>query len=180
MIGILALQGDYAAHGAILAQLGYDWREVRTTSELQSVDGLILPGGESGALLRLMDDELFLALSKFEKPIFGTCAGAILLASKVSNPEQKSLGKIDIDIQRNGYGRQLDSFETDLAIDDDIIKVAFIRAPKITSIGAGVDVLASHNDQSVLVRQGNFMAATFHPEVTKNTYVHKIFCEMLE
>jgi 5'-phosphate synthase pdxT subunit len=110
VIGILALQGDYAAHGAILAQLGYDWREVRTTSELQSVDGLILPGGESGALLRLMDDELFLALSKFEKPIFGTCAGAILLASKVSNPEQKSLGKIDIDIQRNGYGRQLDSF----------------------------------------------------------------------
>jgi 5'-phosphate synthase pdxT subunit len=177
--GVLALQGDYAAHAEALRAAGAATREVRRVAELSGLAGLVIPGGESTALLRLMEDEpWFEALRSFHVGggvLFGTCAGAILLAREV-RPAQPSLGLLDVTVLRNAYGRQLDSFEA--AVEAPALggsmPAVFIRAPRIASIGAGVEVLATLGDQPVLVRQGRVLAATFHPELTPSRATHAL------
>ena len=176
-VGVLALQGDFAAHGRAVALLGHGLREVRTPADLAAVDGLILPGGESSTMLKLMVGEgLVEPLRDFcrsGRPVLGTCAGAILLAHQVSDPAQDSLDVLDIDVQRNGYGRQLDSRIVALAGEGDWedLEAVFIRAPIIRRVGPGVEVLVRRDDDPVLVRQGPVWAATFHPEMTSDTRV---------
>jgi len=180
-LGVLALQGDFAAHAALLRQIGEDVVEIRRTAELDRVRGLVLPGGESTALLRLMRGEpWFAALRGFHErggTLFGTCAGAILLAARVENPAQPSLGLLDVTVARNGFGRQADSFETTLEAPalGGPVGAFFIRAPRITAVGPGVEVLARLGDEPVLVRQGRVMAATFHPEIAGDPRVHRAF-----
>jgi 5'-phosphate synthase pdxT subunit len=180
-VGVLALQGDFAAHAALLAEAGADAREVRRTSDLEGLRGLVLPGGESTTLLRLMaDDDWFGALRAFRDrggALLGTCAGAILLASQVE-PRQQSLGLLDATIARNGYGRQLDSFEADVrapALGEAPMKAAFIRAPRFTRAGASAEVLGRVGKEPVLLRQGRVLAATFHPELTGDDRLHRMF-----
>jgi 5'-phosphate synthase pdxT subunit len=178
-IGVLALQGDYEKHARSLARAGARVSEVRTAAELNAVDGLVIPGGESTTMLKLLDREgLFEPLREFgsRKPIFGTCAGAILLAAKVENPEQASLGLVDIAVQRNGYGRQLDSRV--VKIDGEgfgALEAVFIRAPIIRHAGPGVHVLASYKGDPVLVEEGRHLVATFHPELSDDDRVHAYF-----
>lgn len=190
-IGVLALQGDFALHGRALARVRRDEAvesvEVRKPAQLDGLDGLIIPGGESTTLLKLMDHWGFWpALQKFHadgKPIFGTCAGAILVAREVDNPRQPSLGLIDIDVERNAYGRQRESFETEGEADlgqPAQLEMVFIRAPRIRRVGPGVRVLARHKDEPVMVRQGDVLVATFHPELTDDAAVHDYFCGMAE
>src|SRR5579864_9651844 len=194
MIGVLAIQGDYEAHAAVLAKLGADVKLVRLPDELDEVDALIIPGGESSTFLKFLEQRKFferLAAFVKAKPSFGTCAGAILLAKEVVGPPQRSLGALDIRVRRNAYGRQLDSSirEGKLASSltaksktkhtGDAIEMVFIRAPKIERVGAGVEILASEGDDPVLVRQGKTMAATFHPELSSDTRVHEAFLKML-
>jgi 5'-phosphate synthase pdxT subunit len=186
-IGVLALQGDFALHAQALKACGVDAVEVRKPEQLADVDGLILPGGESTTLLKLMDEWRFVpALEKFHaegRPLFGTCAGLILLAREVDNPRQFSLGFIDVDVERNAYGRQRESFETrQTALLDGRptpIHMMFIRAPRIRRVGEGVDVLARHGGDPVLARQGTVLVATFHPEVMAEHAVHEYFCQMV-
>ena len=186
-IGVLALQGDFALHVNALAGCGVEVVEVRKPEQLGDLDGLVIPGGESTTLLKLMDEWRFVpALEKFHaegRPLFGTCAGLILLAREVDNPRQFSLGFIDADVERNAYGRQRESFETrQTALLDGRptpIDMMFIRAPRIRRVGAGVDVLARHGDHPVLARQGTVLVATFHPEVLGERAVHEYFCEMV-
>jgi 5'-phosphate synthase pdxT subunit len=180
--GVLALQGDFAAHRALLAAAGADAREVRRTSELEGLRGLVLPGGESTALLKLMaDDDWFGALRAFRDrgaALLGTCAGAILLASRVEAPRQPSLGLLDATVARNGYGRQLDSFEADVdapALGGRPLKAAFIRAPRFTATGAAASVLGRIGEEPVLLRQGRVLAATFHPELFGDDRLHRLF-----
>jgi pyridoxal 5'-phosphate synthase pdxT subunit len=176
--GVLALQGDYAAHGAALRRLGQPAREVRRPGELAGLAGLVLPGGESTALLRLMEGEpWFEALRRFHREggaLLGTCAGAILLAREVRGPAQPSLGLLDAVVERNGYGRQAESFETDLAATgwEEPLKAVFIRAPRFRALGPGVEVLARLDGEPVLVRQGSLLAATFHPEIAGDDRLH--------
>jgi 5'-phosphate synthase pdxT subunit len=176
--GVLALQGDFAAHAAALRAWGVDVREVRRCRQLAGLDGLVLPGGESTTLLNLMSDEpWFVALRAFHEDggvLFGTCAGAILLARKVL-PAQPSLGLLDAVIGRNAYGRQVDSFEARLPAPalGGAIRVAFIRAPRFRSLGPGVEVLARRDDEPVLVRQGRVLAATFHTELAPPSPLHR-------
>ena len=177
--GVLALQGDFAVHAAVLRRLGASVREVRRIAELDGLRALILPGGESTALLRLMADEpWFEALRAFHAgggAILGTCAGAILLARSVS-PTQPSLGLLDADVARNGYGRQVESFEARLeapGLDDALLGV-FIRAPRFTALGPRVEVLARLDREPVLVRQGRVLGATFHPEIAGDDRVHRL------
>lgn len=183
LYGVLALQGDFAAHLEALRALDVPAREVRRVKELDALRGLVLPGGESSALLKLMADEpWFGALHKFHAEggaLFGTCAGAILLAREVVCPAQPSLGLIDAVIERNGFGRQVDSFETTLDVPALSAQVGavFIRAPRIRAVGAGVEVLARLGDEPVLVRQGRVLAATFHPEIVRESRVHRYFLE---
>ena len=178
-IGVLALQGDYEKHARSLERAGARVSEVRTADELAAVDGLVIPGGESTTMLKLLDREaMFEPLREFglSKPIFGTCAGAILLAAKVENPEQASLGLVDIAVWRNGYGRQLDSRVAQ--IDGEgfgTLEAVFIRAPIIRSAGPGVRVLASYDGDPVLVEDGRHLAATFHPELSGDDRVHAYF-----
>jgi 5'-phosphate synthase pdxT subunit len=185
-IGILAVQGDFAAHAAMLAGLGADTVEVRTVADLDGCDGLILPGGESTTQLQFLQEEgLFDAVKKFAADggaIFGTCAGAILLATEVKNPAQSSLGLLDMTVLRNAYGRQLasDVFSGTSKLTDEPMEMVFIRAPVIDRVGPGVEVLAEYGDKPVLVRRANVMAATFHPELTQNSSVHCHFLEMVE
>jgi 5'-phosphate synthase pdxT subunit len=180
---VLALQGDFAAHASLLGWLGADVRAVRRVHELEGLTGLVIPGGESTTLLRLMADEpWFDALRAFHDgggALFGTCAGAILLSREVRGPAQPSLGLLDAVIDRNAYGRQVDSFETDLRLSDPdaTARVAFIRAPRFASSGPSVEVLARHEGSPVLVRQGRVLAATFHPEITGDTTVHRRFLD---
>jgi 5'-phosphate synthase pdxT subunit len=178
-IGVLALQGDYEKHARALERAGAQVSEVRTVSELEGLDGLVIPGGESTAMLKLLDREsLFEPLREFgsRKPIFGTCAGAILLATKVENPEQASLGLVDIAVQRNAYGRQLDSRVAQIEGDGfGTLEAVFIRAPIIRNAGPGVHVLASYNGDPVLVEQGRHLVATFHPELSGDDRVHGYF-----
>jgi len=185
-VGVLALQGDFEAHERALQRAGADAVQVRTADDLATVDGLIIPGGESTTMLKLIEQEnLFEPLREFgeRKPIFGTCAGAILLARGVSNPMQRSLGLMDIDVQRNGYGRQLDSriatVRPDAAsgLGGGEVEAVFIRAPIITRVGDGAQVLASYRDTPVLVEQGRFLASTFHPELTGDGRIHRHFVE---
>jgi pyridoxal 5'-phosphate synthase pdxT subunit len=186
-IGILALQGDFHLHRKALERCGAQWVEVRKPEELAGLDGLIIPGGESTTLLKLLDEWDFApALRGFrrtERPIFGTCAGLILLASEVQNPHQFSLGFIDATVERNAYGRQRESFEEQgtatLNGRTVPIEMVYIRAPRIRRLGDEVEVLASRHGEPVMAREGNILVATFHPELTDDPTVHRYFCEMV-
>jgi len=186
-IGVLALQGDFDLHAKALARCGVEAVEVRKPAELADVDGLIMPGGESTTLLKLMEEWGFVpALEKFHaegRPIFGTCAGLILLARDVEGPKQFSLGLIDVGVERNAYGRQRESFEAQGSAMLDgraaPVEMVFIRAPRIRRVGAGVETLARHGDEPVMARQGNVLVATFHPELTDDPTVHQYFCSMV-
>jgi pyridoxal 5'-phosphate synthase pdxT subunit len=185
-IGILAVQGDFAAHAATLGRLGADTLEVRTVSDLDGCDGLILPGGESTTQLQFLQEEgLFDAVKKFAADggaVFGTCAGAILLATEVKSPAQASLGLLDMTVLRNAYGRQLasDVFFGSSKLTDAPMEMVFIRAPVIDRLGTGVEVLAEYGNKPVLVQNGNVMAATFHPELTQDSTVHRRFLGLVE
>jgi 5'-phosphate synthase pdxT subunit len=183
-IGIVAIQGDFAAHAAMLQALGAETIEVRTVDDLQGCDGVVLPGGESTTQLQFLKEEgLFDAIRKFSRQggaVFGTCAGAILLASKVNNPPQESLGLLDMTVLRNGYGRQLasDVFFGPSTLKKEPLEMVFIRGPIIEEVGKGIEVLARHEGRAALVEKGNVLAATFHPELTDDTTVHRHFLEM--
>jgi len=185
-IGVLALQGGFAAHAAAFADLGVAPREVRRCVELEGLEGLVIPGGESTTLLNLMQDEpWFDSLREFHSrggSLLGTCAGAILLAREVLDPRQASLGLLDTVIRRNGFGRQIDSFETRLALrgSEESLDAVFIRAPRISSIGGEVEVLAYHGDEPVIIRQGRLLGMAFHPELTDDLRIHQAFLDMAE
>jgi len=179
-IGVLALQGDFEAHEKALARAGAEPVQLRSAADLQQVDGLIIPGGESTTMMKLLEEEKLLdPLRDFglEHPIFGTCAGAILLASEVTRPSQPSLGLMDIDVERNAYGRQLDSRIAHLRPEGTgaELEAVFIRAPKIRRVGRDAKVLAQYEGDPVLVEQGRHLVATFHPELTDDPRVHLMF-----
>ena len=182
-VGVLALQGDFARHAAALTDLGALVVEVRAARDLEGLGGLVLPGGESGAMLRLMErTELEESIRRFYAgggALFGTCAGLILLARRVAGPEQRSLGLLDVDVERNSYGRQIDSFETDPPWSGNgaPLRAVFIRAPRITRVGSSVRVLARMNGDPVLVQNGSILAASFHPELTLDLRLHRYFVE---
>jgi pyridoxal 5'-phosphate synthase pdxT subunit len=186
-IGVLALQGDFDLHRKALDRLGIESVEVRLPRQLDQVGGLIMPGGESTTLLKLLDEWEFVpALEKFHaagKPLMGTCAGLILLARDVESPKQPSLGFIDITAVRNAYGRQKESFETegkaDLGEGPRPIKMVFIRAPRISRVGAAVTPLVQHKGETVMARQGTILVAAFHPELTDDPTVHGYFATMV-
>lgn len=183
-VGVLAIQGDYEAHKARLEQLGAQVTLVRKPEQLDAIDAIVIPGGESSTFLNFLAERGFLEkLRNFvsTKPTFGTCAGAILLAKDVENPPQQSLGALDVRIRRNAYGRQIDSSIKAVAtkISGGPLEMVFIRAPKIVETGKGVEVLASESGDPVLVRQGKIMAATFHPELSPDTRVHEEFLKMV-
>jgi 5'-phosphate synthase pdxT subunit len=184
--GVLALQGDWAAHGRAMRRLGCDAQPVRTAAELDRVDRLILPGGESTAMLRLLEPEdlprVIAARCQAGMPVLATCAGVILLARLVE-PEQPSLGLLDVDVVRNAYGRQVHSSVDRISVNGAFggpatMEAVFIRAPRITRVGRAVRVLGEHRGDPVLVRQGNLLAATFHPELTDDLRVHGLFCQL--
>jgi 5'-phosphate synthase pdxT subunit len=187
-IGVLAIQGDFAAHMATLHEAGAEVHEVRKAAELRQVDGLVIPGGESTTLLKFILNpglgyiEAFQEFHQAGKPLFGTCAGLILVAKDVLNPAQFSLGFIDVGVERNSYGRQKESFETVgesyLEGTAKPLKMVFIRAPRITRLGAQVNLLATCHEEPVMARQGNILVATFHPELTGDLTVHRYFLEM--
>lgn len=183
-IGVLALQGDFEAHARILRELGAEVAEVRRVAELSGLDGLVIPGGESTTLLNLMGDEpWFEALQDFHArggALMGTCAGAILLSREVRNPPQESLGLLDARIERNAFGRQVDSFETtlDAPVLGGTLEAVFIRAPRFAALGPNVTTLAALNGEPVLVRQGRVLALTFHPELTRDAKLHAYFFAM--
>ncbi len=185
-IGVLALQGDFAAHRAALVRAGAEALEVRHTAQLAGLDGLIVPGGESTTLLNLMQDEpWFDELRRFHAAggaLFGTCAGAILLSREVVDPVQPALGLLDAAIERNAYGRQVDSFETPLHVEGfaEPIAVAFIRAPRFRRLGQQVRVLARFDGRPVLVREGRVLAGTFHTEITNEDRLHEYFIGLIE
>lgn len=184
-IGILAIQGDYEAHAKVLDRLGVEHTFVRTPADLEGLNGIILPGGESTTHMKVMTEEgLYDALKQFAAnggAFFGTCAGTILLAREVHNPAQQSLGLLDITVQRNGYGRQLSSDVHSAAtkLKAEPVEMVFIRAPIIDSVGQGIEVLAEDGGHPVLVRQGRILAATFHPELTDDTTVHEHFLKLV-
>ncbi len=185
-IGVLALQGDFDAHRKRLEELGAEVVLVKKSEQLDEIDGLVIPGGESGTFLKLLGDAGFEKLKQFArtKPTFGTCAGAILLANEVENPKQAGLGVLDVGIRRNAYGRQVDSSIregrlVDEKLGESPIEMVFIRAPKIERIGPGVEVIATEGEDPVAVRQGKAMAATFHPELSEDTRVHRAFLDLV-
>lgn len=184
-IGVLAIQGDYAAHAEALSECGAIPVEVRKREELAGLDGLILPGGESTTILKFLErGRLFDDLKHFcsTRPVFGTCAGAILLAREVRNPAQRSLGVLDAVVERNAYGRQIDSsiLLSDTKLHGGKLEMVFIRAPRIVETGADVEVLAERDGMATLVRQGKVMAATFHPELTSDRRVHQAFVDLVQ
>jgi 5'-phosphate synthase pdxT subunit len=181
-IGVLAIQGDYAAHAEALIESGAEPVEVRKPEELDGLDGLILPGGESTTILKFLERlNLFESLKDFAatRPVFGTCAGAILLAREVRHPAQRSLGLLDATVERNAYGRQIDSIilTEPTTLPGGPLEMVFIRAPRITSTGPDVEVLAHREEFPVLVRQGHLLAATFHPELSHDRRVHRLFVD---
>ncbi len=183
LIGVLALQGAYQAHVATLESLGARTRLVRVPAELDGLDGLVMPGGESTTMLKFLDrNGFFDILKEFvqTKPTFGTCAGAILLARNVTNPAQRSLDALDITVERNAYGRQIDStiLTAETSLPGGPLEMVFIRAPRIAATGPGVEVLARRNGDATLVRAGHLMAATFHPELSTDPRVHQSFLDM--
>jgi 5'-phosphate synthase pdxT subunit len=197
-IGVLALQGDFDAHRRRLEELGAEVVLVKKPEQLDQIDGLVIPGGESGTFLKLLGDAGYEKLKQFvqSKPTFGTCAGAILLASEVENPQQSGLGALNIRIRRNAYGRQIDSSiregklventgtrsgdPHDAVLRESPIEMVFIRAPKIVHVGEGVEVLATEGADPVAVRQGSAMAATFHPELSEDVRVHQAFLDLVQ
>src|SRR6516162_10110676 len=183
-IGVLAIQGDFDAHKKRLEELGAEVILVRKSEQLDEIDGLVIPGGESGAFLKILGTEGFAKLRKFVrlKPTFGTCAGAIMLAREVTNPDQPGLGALDIRIRRNAYGRQLDSSirEGETTLPGGAMEMVFIRAPRIEQAGPQVEVLARSGDDPVVVRQGKAMAATFHPELSNDPRVHRAFLDLVQ
>jgi pyridoxal 5'-phosphate synthase pdxT subunit len=180
-IGVLALQGDFDAHRRRLEELGAEVVLVKKPEQLDDIEGLVIPGGESGTFLKLLGEAGFEKLKHFtlSKPTFGTCAGAILLATEVENPHQAGLGALDIGIRRNAYGRQVDSSIREGKLGESPIEMVFIRAPKIGRIGPGVEVIATEGNDAVAVRQGRAMAATFHPELSADTRVHRAFLDLV-
>ena len=183
-IGVLAIQGNYASHAQALTESGAQAVEVRKPEQLAGLDGLVLPGGESTTMLKFLDKHgFFEALVDFcgKKPVFGTCAGAILLAREVLSPPQRSLGVLDATVERNAYGRQIDSsiLTAQTALDGGPLEMVFIRAPRITATGAGVKVLAERDGFATLVRQGSVLAATFHPELSVDRRVHQLFVQIV-
>ena len=197
LIGILALQGDFKAHARMLERLGVteekpeqqaagdQWRYVRRREDLQGLDGLIIPGGESTTMLKFLEDEAFWKeLQQFvqARPAFGTCAGAILLAREVANPAQRSLAALDAAVVRNAYGRQIDSsirFAPSRLPGSNDLEMVFIRAPQFEKVGPQVEVLAEESGVPVLLRDGHILAATFHPELGHDLRVHQTFLEMV-
>ncbi len=173
-IGVLAVQGNFREHAAMLRRLGAEPIEVRLPEQLEGVDGLIIPGGESTAIMRLIRlYGLEEAIRSFGRPLLGTCAGMILL-------DRDHLSLVDIAVERNGYGRQVASFEADLELGDgEPLRGVFIRAPRVTETGPDVEVLARHDGVPVLLREGRFLVASFHPELTGDTRVHERFLEMV-
>ena len=172
-IGILAVQGNVREHAAVLRRLGAEPVEVRKPDQLEDLDGLVIPGGEStaiGRLVRLYGLEE--AIRGFERPVFGTCAGMILL-------DRNHLGVLDLEVARNAYGRQVASFETDLELDGEPLRGVFIRAPRVVNAGPEVEVLAELDGEPVLLRQGRIVVAAFHPELTDDTRVHEQFLELV-
>ncbi|HWZ46517.1 MAG TPA: pyridoxal 5'-phosphate synthase glutaminase subunit PdxT [Candidatus Saccharimonadales bacterium] len=183
-IGVLAIQGDYEAHQSVLERLGADVVLVRKAEQLDLIDAIVIPGGESSTFLNFLSEHGFLEKLRafvLAKPAFGTCAGAILLAKEVENPPQISLGALDIRVRRNAYGRQLESSIQSLQtkLGEKPLEMVFIRAPKIVNTGQGVEVLASEGGLPVLVRQGRAMACTFHPELSNDTRVHEAFLALV-
>ena len=181
-IGVLALQGDFDAHRCRLEELGARVVLIKKPEQLDEIDGLVIPGGESGTFLKLLGDAGFEKLKQFVrvKPTFGTCAGAILLAKEIENPVQVGLGALNIRIRRNAYGRQIDSSIRQGHFLEAPLEMVFIRAPKIERLGDGVEVLATEGNDPVAVRQGKVMAATFHPELSEDTRVHRAFLELVK
>lgn len=190
-VGVLSLQGDFEAHGKAIERAGAEPVYVREPEQLADLDGLVIPGGESTTMLKLLRYEkgLHSAIARFgqEKPIFGTCAGAILIANEVSNPSQESFALMDIGVERNAYGRQLDSRVVELEPAADFqsrtspgkLEAVFIRAPIIRRVGPSAKVLATYAGDPVLVEQGRHLVATFHPELTADSRVHQLFLEKL-
>ncbi len=183
-VGVLGLQGDCREHLNVLRRLGVEARDVRTVPDLQGVAALILPGGESTTMARLMAysglDKALKERARQGMPVYGTCAGMILLAKEIVDGLPQGLGLIDISVDRNAYGRQVDSFEADLQIKHlGSFHAVFIRAPKIIRCGSGVEVLAEHEGVPVLVRQGRLLASSFHPELTGDTRIHEYFLSMM-
>jgi pyridoxal 5'-phosphate synthase pdxT subunit len=183
-IGVLALQGDFDAHRRRLEELGAEVVLVKKPEEFDEIDGLVIPGGESSTFLKLLGEEGVAKLKDFVrvKPTFGTCAGAILLASEVENPKQAGLGALDITVRRNAYGRQIDSSIREGRFLNEPIEMVFIRAPKIERVGGDVEVIATEGSKKdpVLVRQGKTLAATFHPELSDDSRVHRYFLKLVE
>jgi len=184
-IGVLALQGDFEAHVNALARAGASARPVRTAGEIRAADGLVIPGGESTTFKKLMEgtgiEDAIRDVAGRGDPVLGTCAGAILLAERVTNPSAEGMALLPISVARNAYGRQLDSTvltlsDTDRpALGEAPLEAVFIRAPKITAVGRGVEVLARRDGDPVLVRKGNVLAATFHPELTDDARIARLF-----
>lgn len=180
-IGVLAIQGDFDAHKKRLEELGADVVLVRKPEQLDEIDGLVIPGGESGAFLKILGEAGIAKLKEFVrvKPTFGTCAGAIMLAQEVTNPDQPGLGALDIRIRRNAYGRQIDSSIRTGMLGQSPLEMVFIRAPRIERLGSGVEVIATQGKDPVAVRQGKAMAATFHPELSDDTRIHRAFLDLV-
>ncbi len=189
-VGVLALQGDFEAHSQALARAGAEPLLARTASDLNDLDGLVIPGGESTTMLKLLHvEKLFEPLADFgrHRPIFGTCAGAILLAAEVTHPAQPSLGLMNLTVERNGYGRQIDSRVTQISPEPEFaerthsgdLEAVFIRAPIIRRVGPEAHVLATYQGDPVLVEQGRHLVATFHPELSSDTRVHDLFLSKL-
>jgi len=180
-IGVLALQGDFDAHRKRLEELGAEVVLVKKPEQLDEIAGLVIPGGESSTFLKLLGEEGFAKLKEFVrvKPTFGTCAGAILLANEVENPKQAGLGALDITIRRNAYGRQVDSSIREGQFLNDPIEMVFIRAPKIERVGQGIEVVATEGRDAVMVRKGNTLAATFHPELSDDARIHRYFLDLV-
>jgi 5'-phosphate synthase pdxT subunit len=190
VIGVLDLQGDVREHVRALTDVGATSRLVKRPAELDGVDGLILPGGESTTLSMLLEstglfDALVDRLAADALPVLGTCAGLLLVAGEVldGRPDQRTFGVLDAVVRRNGYGRQLQSFETELVLgsgEGPALPAVFIRAPLVVSVGPAVEVLAEHDGSPVLVRQGAVLASAFHPELTPDRRIHRLFAEMCE
>jgi pyridoxal 5'-phosphate synthase pdxT subunit len=182
-IGVLAIQGDFNAHRKRLEELGADVVLVRKPEQLDEIDGLVIPGGESSAFLKILGETGFAKLQEFVrvKPTFGTCAGAIMLAKEITNPDQPGLGALDIRIRRNAYGRQIDSSirTGETTLPGGPLEMVFIRAPRITHVGPKVETLASRENFPVLVREGHLLAATFHPELSTDLRVHQLFLDLI-
>ena len=187
-IGVLAVQGDFAEHIAILRRINVDAHEVRLPEQLEALDGLIIPGGESTTLSRLMSiynlREPLATMAESGRPVWGTCAGMIMLANEITEQDPVPLGLMDIGVQRNAFGRQVDSFEQELQIsplDPDPYHCIFIRAPVVIRVGTAVETLAALDDgRPVAVQQGKLLATAFHPELTRDARIHEYFCSLAE